>query len=105
LVSGLSAIDELKQEADENKQKVEELEARLQYLTSEKETADLELKEIRKIAASDIGTFQEVVGVPSRGQIAKERLVGFDLGFLLRSWLRFSGSNGQKSLHGSRLNM
>lgn len=82
LVSGLSAIDELKEEAETSAIKVEELKARLEYLASEKETADLELREIRKIASSDLGTFQKVAGVPNRGQIAKERLVGFVLGFI-----------------------
>lgn len=82
LISGLSAIDELKEEAETSAQKVEELNARLEYLATEKETADLELCEIRKIASSDLGTFQKIAGVPSRGQIAKERLVGFVLGLI-----------------------
>ncbi len=82
LISGLSGIDELKQEAKVNKQEIEELRARLKYLTSEKESAGLELKEIRKVTASDINAFQKLAGVPSRIQIAKERFVGFILGLV-----------------------
>ncbi|MEE2601645.1 MAG: hypothetical protein VX595_01165 [Pseudomonadota bacterium] len=82
LVSGLSAINELKEEAETSARKVEELKSRLEYLASEKDTADLELREIQKIASSDLGAFQKIAGVPSRRQIAKERLVGFVIGLI-----------------------
>ncbi len=82
LVSALSAIDELKEEAALNMRKAHELQERVATLSSEKAAVDTELNEVRKIMDSDVNAFQRVAGVPSQKQIAKERLVGFGLGIL-----------------------
>ena len=82
LVFALSAIDELKNEADLNKKEAHDLKARIQELSLEKSAVDVELQEIKKITGSNIDAFKRVAGIPSRQQIAKERLVGFILGIL-----------------------
>tara|TARA_B110001450_G_C17623331_1_gene482101 strand:+ start:966 stop:1466 length:501 start_codon:yes stop_codon:yes gene_type:complete len=82
LVSALTAVDELKNKADINKQEANEIKAKVDTLTSEKTLADTELQEIKKVTGSTVDAFQRVAGVPSRNQIAKERFVGFGLGVI-----------------------
>lgn len=82
LVSALSAIDELKAEAAVSKREAHELQEKVASLSSEKVAVDTEIHEIRKIMDLDVNVFQRVAGVPSRKQVAKERLIGFGLGIL-----------------------
>ena len=80
LTEALTAIDELRQAAEDNKV---DLAKALQALTdTEGKRADAakQLEALREIAENDVGAFQRLAGVPSRGDIARERFIGFLFG-------------------------
>ena len=82
LLDALSAIDELKTSAELNKA---ELASALEHLGKaqlERASAEREVEAIRVVAQTDIVAFQKLANVPSRSQIARERLIGFGLGIL-----------------------
>ncbi len=80
LEESLSAIEDLKLEANKNKQELEEALERLSFLEQEKATAEEELKEIRKIAESDSQVFRKLAGVPGQNEIFRERIIGLVTG-------------------------
>jgi multidrug resistance efflux pump len=82
LASALTAMDELKEEANTTKAEAEALREKVSSLIYEKNLASNELNEIQNLVESNIGVFQRLTGVPTRKQIAKERFVGFALGIL-----------------------
>ncbi|MEK9970267.1 MAG: hypothetical protein VW600_14100 [Ferrovibrio sp.] len=82
LVSGLHAIDELKAMAEVNKRDLSEVLARLEMLRQEKDLTERQLEEIKKIAGSDVETFQRIAGVPSSKDKWVERSIGFTAGFV-----------------------
>ena len=82
LVTALQAVDELKLTAERNKQELHQALERIDQAQREKAAAEKELASVRKIAEADVEVFKRLAGVPSRSQIARERLVGFILGVL-----------------------
>jgi hypothetical protein len=82
LAAAVTAIDELKAEAEQNKGELSSALQRLRMLEIEKATAEQELASLRQIASADMAVFQKLVGIPSRRDIVRERLVGFLLGLL-----------------------
>lgn len=82
LVAAVTAIDELKAEAEQNKTELSSALDRLRLLEAEKANAEQELASLRQIASADIAVFQKLAGIPSRRDIVRERLVGFLLGLL-----------------------
>jgi hypothetical protein len=55
---------------------------RLSTAQAERVAAERELQAVRAIAQNDVAVFQKLAGVPSKIDIAKERVVGFVLGVL-----------------------
>lgn len=77
LIEGLSAIDDLKKEAEQNKAELVSAMVQIQSLQSEKKIAEAELTEIKKIADADTDALRKIVGYPSPPQIWRERFYGF----------------------------
>lgn len=82
LKDGLTAIEELQNDAQNNKKEVENAIAKLDKLQRNKSSLEDEVKAIQEIASADIATFQKLAGVPSHKQIIKERCIGFISGVI-----------------------
>lgn len=80
LAEALEAIDELKATAEINKAEVASALERLDEAQNQKAAAEKELQAVRAIAQTDVEVFKKLAGVPSKTDIAKERLVGFLIG-------------------------
>lgn len=77
LLDGLTAIDELKNEAETNKKEVENALKRLAELQTNKADLQSEVQDLQKVITSDVSAFQKLANVPSSKQIKKERIIGF----------------------------
>lgn len=82
LQESLSAIEDLKVEANKNKLELEEALERLSVLEKEKASAEEELKEIRKIAEADSEVFRKLAGIPGQNEIFRERIIGLVTGIV-----------------------
>jgi len=82
LTSALSAIDELKTSAERNRAELQAIRHELEQTAAHKASAEQELDAVKKMAAADVEVFRRVVGIPSRRDIGKERLIGFVIGVL-----------------------
>lgn len=80
LTEALSAIDELKLAAEQNKLELAEALQTLSATQAQSADAAKELEAVREIAKSDVGAFRKVAGVPSRREVAWERFIGFLFG-------------------------
>ena len=80
LFAALAAVDELKDSAEQNKKELQIALDQISKARSDKTEAENELQNVRKIAQVDVNTFKTLAGIPSRKQIAWERLIGFVLG-------------------------
>jgi hypothetical protein len=80
LEAALSAIDELKTTARHNREDLNEALNRLRHVGEAKTAAERELSSIKQIAQADIEVFRKLAGVPSRADVARERLLGFIFG-------------------------
>lgn len=82
LKDALGAIDEIRSQADRNKNELEQALLRLQVVHEQKAKIDEELFTLKQIAEADTSAFRKVVGLPSKGDLWRERLVGFASGVL-----------------------
>lgn len=82
LTDALEAIDELKSASEANQRELAIALERLHDAKEKKTSVEKELQAVQSIAQADIGVFRKLAGVPSKTEIAKERLVGFFLGVL-----------------------
>jgi hypothetical protein len=82
LEDALGAIGELQKSAEENKAELAAAIERLNAAQAQRLVAERELQAVRAIAQNDVAVFQKLAGVPSKIDIAKERVVGFVLGVL-----------------------
>jgi hypothetical protein len=80
LSEALDAMDELKHAAEWSKAELVIALERLDSAQRDRAAAEKELEAVRGIAQSDVEVFKKLAGVPSRLEIAKERLIGFLLG-------------------------
>ncbi len=77
LVDGLTAIDELRRSAEENKKEVQLALEQLAMLEQDKAQLQEKLQSVRQVISSDVEAFREVARVPSASDIRRERVVGF----------------------------
>jgi len=82
LVDGLSAIDELRKSAEDNKKEVQAALEQLAVLEKDKAHLQEKLQSVRQVISSDVKAFREVAGIPSQSDIRKERIVGFVSGIV-----------------------
>ena len=80
LLAAISAIDEMKVEAEKNKADLQKLTSELTVARSEKKTVSVELDQLRTVAQAEIDAFRKLAGVPTSRQIAVERFIGFIIG-------------------------
>ena len=77
LVEGLSAIDELRKSAEDNKKEVKAALEQLAMLEQDKADLQEKLDSVRQVISRDVQAFREVAGVPSPSGIRRERVIGF----------------------------
>lgn len=94
LQDALSALDDLKLEAEKNKTELEEALKRLEETKAGHAAEARQLKHIRAIAEADITAFRRLAGVPVQG---RERLIGF-LGGVVASLIAALIWNGVNAL-------
>lgn len=82
LMEGLQAIDELREEADRNKQDLAKALTELSNVQVNKATAERELNAVKEAVSVDIEVFRSIARIPDEAQIRRERLVGFVTGVL-----------------------
>jgi len=82
LLEGLQAIDELREEADRNKQDLAKALTDLSNVQVNKATAERELHAVKEAVNVDIEVFRSIARIPDEAQIKRERLVGFVTGVL-----------------------
>jgi hypothetical protein len=82
LMEGLQAIDELRDEADRNKQDLATALAELSTVQVSKATAERELYAVKEAVNVDIEVFRSLARIPNEAQIKRERLMGFITGVL-----------------------
>jgi ABC-type transporter Mla subunit MlaD len=82
LAKGISAIDELKGEAEKNKAAAAEMAETISGLQADRDRLANELEAIRSVMDTDVKAFREVAGVPTSRDVKRERVVGFVSGVL-----------------------
>lgn len=82
LIDGLSAIEELKKEAEINKKEAESALLQIESLRAHKSNLEDEISRVKQIITTDVTTFKMVAGIPSDKQIRKERITGFISGVI-----------------------
>ena len=82
LKDAIAAIDSLRVQADANKRDLADALNRIAEAEQQKEKLSGELEVLRQVAEVDTALFRKVVGLPSKGDIWRERLFGFGLGIL-----------------------
>ena len=82
MTAALSAIDDLKTTAEQNKLELHDVLQRIQEVRQDKAAAEKELESMERIARAGVEVFKKLAGVPSRRDIARERLIGFGVGVL-----------------------
>jgi AcrR family transcriptional regulator len=88
LTDALEAIEAIKLASIQNKEDLEVALSQLDSLREKKMDLEQELNEIRTVAQSDISAFRQTVGLPSKSDILRERIVGFTSGLFasLLAW-------------------
>ncbi|WDA41534.1 hypothetical protein [Erythrobacter sp. BLCC-B19] len=82
LLEGLSALDELKLEADQNKKTLASALETIRELESKKTEAQEELNALRQVADLDTATLKKLFDVPTSGRIWRERFYGLLTGIV-----------------------
>lgn len=82
LSDAIRAVDDLRTEADANKKELGEAIARFELLQNQKAELDSQLESLRAIAQVDTNSFRQIVGLPTKTDIWRERLLGFGSGIL-----------------------
>ncbi|PIA70324.1 hypothetical protein CDR19_16610 [Ectopseudomonas toyotomiensis] len=80
LVDGIQAIDQLMAEAQKNKTEIAEAAQQISRLKADKQTLAEELSAIKSVVTADVDAFRKIAGVPTVGDIRRERLIGFASG-------------------------
>jgi hypothetical protein len=82
LVEAIEAVDELKREAELNKSDLAEALKTLSELDEKKSALSSELQTLKQIAQSDTDAFRRIVGLPTKSDIWRERIIGFVSGIV-----------------------
>ncbi len=82
LLESLQAIDQLRHEADCNKQYLAIVVAELGAVKVDKAAAERELVAVKKAVDVDVEIFRSIARIPNEAQVRRERLIGFITGVL-----------------------
>lgn len=99
LESGLQAIGELKVDATRHKSEVRSALEKLAQLTRETKVLEGQKEEIAEVLDSNISAFRMAVGIPSKAEQNKDKILGFISGVLaslVAAALIYGGTEGYK---------
>lgn len=82
LQDAIAAIDELRSQADANKQDLIDAIRRIEDAEHQKQELSKELAALKQVAEADISAFRRIIGLPTKADIWRERLLGFGSGVL-----------------------
>lgn len=82
LLEGVQAIDELRQQAEQNKKDVANAMQQIALLERDKNSLEEQRKAIAAMIDSDVTAFQRIAGIPSKTAIRRERFIGFISGVI-----------------------
>ena len=77
LVEAIAAIDDLRHQADANKSDLTEALSKLRQMEAERSVVHTELQTLKQIAQADTESFRKIIGVQSRADVWRERIIGF----------------------------
>jgi hypothetical protein len=98
LVEALSAVDELKERAQENKRDLEFLTEQIQRAEIDKKSLSGELQTLKGIASLDSESVRKVLRLPTKVSIWTERVIAFGLGILASTIASLIYEHGIKKL-------
>lgn len=81
-MNSLQAIDELRHEADCNKEDLTRVVAELSAVRVDKAAVERELFAVKKAVDVDVEVFRSIARIPDEAQVRRERLIGFTTGVL-----------------------
>ena len=79
LLESLSAIDELKTEAENNKLEFEKTINDLNRIKTDKSTLETEYDSLKQLSTKELNSLKTLIGIPDKN---KERLIGFVSGIV-----------------------
>lgn len=82
LQDAISAIDELRVQADTNKRDLTDALKRIEDAEYQKQVIGEELNALKQVAETDTAAFRRIVGLPTKADVWRERLLGFGSGVL-----------------------
>jgi chromosome segregation ATPase len=77
LADGISAIEQLKLEAERSKTEVAAAALQVERLTQDKASLSSKLEAMQTVLSADVDAFRQVAGVPNAASIRRERIIGF----------------------------
>lgn len=77
LADGISAIDQLKLEAEKSKTEVAAAALQVEKLSRDKTSLSSRLSAMQSVLDADVDAFRQVAGVPTTAAIRRERIIGF----------------------------
>ncbi len=80
LAEAIVAVDALKSAAEENKRDLERLNVAIEQAESQKQSLSTELSTLKEIAAIDGDALRRALGLPTRLDVWRDRIVAFLLG-------------------------
>lgn len=80
LADALEAMDELRRQAEDNKQTLETLNRAVDSAAKERHVVESELNDLRTLATLDTDAVRKALRMPTRIHIWAERLIGFLIG-------------------------
>ncbi len=80
LLDAISAVDDLRRQADENQSALNFALAKLRAAENRKSALYSDINSLKTVASADVDSFRRIVGIPSRRAIWAERGMGFVIG-------------------------
>ena len=82
LQDAIRAVDELRNQANANKQELEDALRRIEIVEAQKYELSSQLTVLKQLAEADTDAFRRIVGIPTKADVWRERLLGFASGVL-----------------------
>lgn len=77
LADGISAIEQLKVEAEQSKVEVAAAALQVEQLSKDKASLTSKLEAMQTVLRADVDAFRQIAGVPDAAAVRRERIIGF----------------------------
>lgn len=82
LTEAIAAIDELRSQANSNKKDLQDALQRISEAEKQRQSLTEEIATVRQLAQADTQSFRRIIGLPTRADAWRERLIGFASGII-----------------------